>query len=190
MQDFIEEQTFTQIDYTQEPLDKAEYEDCTFSNCDFSSSDLADVVFSNCRFISCNLSMVRLSNTVLRDVKFKECKLLGIDFEVCNPFGLKMIMENCILNHCLFFKTKIRKTTFKDCHLHEADFTECDLTSTVFENCDLTRATFERTILEKADFRTAYGFIIDPELNRIKKALFSIENISGLLTKYDIHIER
>lgn len=190
MEAFIDEQIFTKVDYTEQALSVAEYEACTFLDCDFSYSDLANIVFSNCRFVACNLSMVRLSNTVLRDVAFKECKLLGIDFEACNPFGLKMNIENCILNHCLFLKTKIRKTIFKDCLLHEVDFTESDLTSVVFENCDLTRATFDRAILEKTDFRTAYGFIIDPELNRVRKALFSIENISGLLTKYDIHIER
>jgi hypothetical protein len=54
----------------------------------------------------------------------------------------------------------------------------------------LTRATFENTILENVNFKTACNFEIDPEFNRIKKAKFSIENVSGLLAKYDIKIER
>jgi len=64
------------------------------------------------------------------------------------------------------------------------------LTSSVFDNCNLLQAVFDRTILEKADLRNSYNYSIDPEINRIKKARFSILGISGLLDKYDIDIER
>jgi uncharacterized protein YjbI with pentapeptide repeats len=73
--------------------------------------------------------------------------------------------------------------------LQEPDFTECDLTDSLFDNCDLTRATFDNTVIEKADFRTSYNYTIDPEINRIKKARFSINGISGLLEKYDLIID-
>jgi len=86
--------------------------------------------------------------------------------------------------------SKFKKTNFKNSQFHETDFSECDLTNSIFDNCDLTRAIFENTILENVDFRTAYNFEIDPELNRIKRAKFSVGNIPGLLTKYDIKIER
>jgi hypothetical protein len=51
------------------------------------------------------------------------------------------------------------------------------------------RARFERTVLEKVDFRTSYNFSIDPEVNRMKKARFSLAGIAGLLGKYDIVVE-
>ena len=50
-------------------------------------------------------------------------------------------------------------------------------------------AKFENSILEKADLRTSRNYLIDPELNKIKKAKFSIHGIAGLLAKYDIEIE-
>ena len=87
------------------------------------------------------------------------------------------------------YKTKIKKTTFKNSQLKEVDFTECDLTGSVFENCDLSNATFDITIMEKVDFRTAYNYSIDLELNQIKMAKFSIQGIPGLLSKYQIEIE-
>ena len=68
------------------------------------------------------------------------------------------------------------------------DFAETDLTSAVFDNSNLSQAIFDNTIIEKADFRTAYSYSIDPEINRIKKAKFSIAGISGLLDKYDIEL--
>ncbi|MEI9959311.1 MAG: pentapeptide repeat-containing protein [Ferruginibacter sp.] len=73
--------------------------------------------------------------------------------------------------------------------MQEVDFTGCDLTEANFDNCDLTNAHFENTILEKADFRTAINFIIDPEINKIKKAKFPLSGIAGLLNKYDIAID-
>ena len=89
-----------------------------------------------------------------------------------------------------FYKTKIKKTSFKNSQLQETDFTEADLTNSVFDNCNLLQAIFDHTMLEKADFRTSFNYSIDPEINRIKQARFSISEIAGLLNKYDIHIEK
>jgi len=84
----------------------------------------------------------------------------------------------------------IKKTVFKNSQLEEVDFTDCDLASSHFENCNLAQARFENTILEKADFRTSYNYSIDPEINRIKRAKFSLNHVTGLLHKYDIEIDR
>jgi uncharacterized protein YjbI with pentapeptide repeats len=185
----MEDITFNKEDYKQTPLTKGDYEGCTFKNCDFSGTDLTGIIFSNCEFIICNLSLAKLANTVFRDVKFIECKLLGLRFDHCNGFGLSFHFENCNLSHSSFFKTKIKTTLFRDSQLHEIDFTQCDLTGSLFDNCDLTRTVFANTIIEKADFRTAYNYSIDPEMNRIKKAMFSLQGVSGLLDKYNILIE-
>lgn len=186
---YVEEKTFNKDDFTKNALTKGEYEFCTFINCDFSGSDLADIKFSECEFIDCNLSLAKLTKTSFRDVKFRSGKMLGLRFENCSEFGLLFGFENCTLNHSSFYQTKLKKTSFKNSQLREVDFTECDLTGTVFDNCDLTMATFEQTILEKADFRTSFNYSIDPEVNRIKKAKFSLPGIAGLLDKYDIEID-
>ena len=88
-----------------------------------------------------------------------------------------------------FYKLILKKSHFKNCTLHEVDFTETDLTSSHFENCDFMMAIFQNSILEKADFRSSNNYVIDPEMNRIKKAKFSISGIAGLLTKYNIEID-
>jgi uncharacterized protein YjbI with pentapeptide repeats len=116
--------------------------------------------------------------------------MLGLRFDTCNEFGLSFSFYGCQLNHCSFYKTKIKKTIFKNSQLREIDFSEADLTSVVFDDCDLTQTVFDHTTLEKADFRTSFNYSIDPEINRIKKAKFSILGVSGLLDKYDIDIEK
>jgi uncharacterized protein YjbI with pentapeptide repeats len=88
-----------------------------------------------------------------------------------------------------FHRLKLKAMEFRDCNLTEADFAETDLTGSTFENCELSRAIFEYTNLEKVDFRTSYNFSINPENNKMKKAKFSLNSISGLLDKYKIDIE-
>ena len=182
---YFTDQTFDRI----ETLTKGEYEGCTFNSCNFSDSDLSGNKFSDCEFNECNLSLAKLHKTALRDVKFKDCKMLGLRFDTCNDFGLSFSFEGCQLNHSSFYKMNIKKTVFKNSQLQETDFTEADLTSALFENCNLSQATFDQTTLEKADLRTSYNYSIDPENNRLKKAKFSMEGVTGLLDKYDIEIE-
>ena len=190
MEVYIEDKEFDKLVFSDKPLEKGEYENCIFTNCDFSNADLSKIIFSECEFVNCNLSMAKLQGTAFRKVKFTDCKLLGLNFENCNPFGLEMSFEHCVLDHSIFYKTNLKNTSFINSQIHEADFTESDLTHSIFEKCDLQGATFENTILEKANLKTAYNFQIDPEKNRIKKAKFSTENISGLLAQYDIKIEK
>ena len=187
---YFKAEAFQKHTFSETPLPKGEYEQCKFSGCDFSNSNLSGNIFSGCEFISCNLSLAKLSGTALREIVFKDSKLLGLHFEQCNGFGLSFRFENCALDHSSFFKTKIRETIFHDCQLKEVDFSECDLSGSVFKGCDLHGARFDNTNLEKADLRTAYGFSIDPDRNRIRKARFSLAQLAGLLDKYDIEIEK
>jgi fluoroquinolone resistance protein len=185
----IEDKTFENIDYSENGLTKGEYENCIFVNCIFSNTDLSNTNFSGCHFSGCNLSMTKLSETAIRDVHFKDCKLLGLHLNKCSEFLFSADFDNCLLKLSSFYKMSIKKTRFKNCSLQEVDFTECDLSGSIFEHCDLTRSVFNRTVLEKVDFRTSYNYSIDPEINRMKKAKFSLVGITGLLDKYDIVVE-
>ena len=183
----IEDETFTGP--LKQHLQIATYENCVFNSCDLSDADLSHMVFVDCIFNGCNTSMAKLHKTVFRDVQFKECKMLGLLFYQWQEQGLALRVDDCNLSHSSFYKTKIRKTIFARTQLNEVDFTECDLHSAVFDHCDLAEAKFENSLLEKADFRTAFHYSIDPALNKIKKAKFSMAGIAGLLDKYDIEIE-
>ncbi|HVW59878.1 MAG TPA: pentapeptide repeat-containing protein [Puia sp.] len=130
----ITDQTFEKKDFTEDPLKKGEYENCIFRHCNFSRSDLAEMVFI-------------------------DCKMLGLHFEDCNEFGLSFKIEGCIVDQTSFYRTKLKKTIFKNSQFKEADL------------------------------RTAYNYSIDPDKNRIKKARFSSAGLSGLLDKYNLQID-
>src|SRR5688572_11249298 len=160
-----------------------------FSNqCNLSNSDLSEVRFIDCEFRQCDISLAKLNETSFRDVKFRGCKMLGLQFDTCHDFGLAFSFDGCVLNHSSFYGAKVKKAMFKETKLQEVDFTACDLSSAVLDRCDLDRAIFENTLLEKADLRTSFNYSIDPELNKIRKAKFSLDGIPGLLGKYDIEI--
>ena len=134
--------------------------------------------------------MAKLINAAFRDVFFKECKMFGLQFNDCNGFGLSFKFDGCLLNNSVFYQTSIKKTVFTNSKLIEVDFTECDLSNSVFSGCDFSGAVFDNTGLEKTDFRTSFNYCIDPVLNRLKKAKFSLSEVHGLLYKIDIEIDR
>lgn len=169
-------------------LSKGDYEGCTFVHCDFGNANFADFNFTDCVFDNCNLSLATLSGTTLNTVAFKHCKLAGLHFENCNDYLFSVSFEQCNLHLSSFYKRKLKNTVFTGCNLHEVDFTEADLSGSSFAKCDLPDAVFDNTVLEKADFRSAINYRIDPEQNKIKKAKFSIDQLAGLLTKYNIDI--
>ncbi|WP_354360136.1 pentapeptide repeat-containing protein [Pedobacter sp. UYP30] len=133
--------------------------------------------------------MTSIYDTGFRNAAFKNCKILGVDFTRCNKYMFSFSFDNCIMDYCTFYGTKLKKTKFLQCSLKEVDFSETDLTSALFTKSDLTGAVFSKTLLEKADFKSATNISIDPEFNTLKKAKFSAFQLEGLLLKYQLDIQ-
>lgn len=186
---YFEELNFKNENYSVNPPEYGEYESCVFTSCNFTNSNLSDFSFTDCQFINCEFNLTKLNGTKFKDVLFKECRLLGLRFDSCSNFIISFTFEKCILNYSSFYNLKIRKTEFTNCNLEGTDFGSTDLTSSSFNNCSLSQAIFQNTILDQVDFRTASGFSIDPEQNKMNKTKFSHNNLSGLLTKYNLKIE-
>lgn len=185
----IQDKVFKNINYTEAELPKAEYDNCTFIDCVFTDGYISNITFLECEFIDCNLSMVKSKQTTLNNVKFINCKLVGFPFNTCNDFLMSLNFKGCNLNLASFNNLNLKGTQFNNCNLQEVDFTETDLTGCEFLNCNLNRAIFDKTNLEKTDFSTASDFFINPEINNLKFAQFSKNNVIGLLKKYNIKIK-
>lgn len=189
-QDFINiDKTYEKVAFFNDRLNNREFDGCVFRNCDFSGTMFFECAFLDCEFIDCNLAMAKLPATSLKTVAFRECKLLGIRFDECDDFLFATGFADCVLDYSWFSRKKMPKTRFDSCSLKGVNFENTDLTAAVLDNCNLEEAVFDETNLTGADLSSAYHFRIDPELNTIKKAKFSISGIPGLLDKYDIKIE-
>ena len=158
-----------------------------FINCQF--SDLSDLNFIDCNFRNCNLSNLNTANSRLQNVSFFDCKLLGLNFSKTIDFALELHFENCLLDYASFDSKKLNKSSFKNCKINNANFTQADLSKSTITNCDLHETLFANTNLATVDFTTCKNFLIDPELNNIKKAKFLLHDLPNLLYRHDIIIE-
>ncbi len=182
-------ETIKGISFAEGKLSHQEYDSVVFTDCNFAKADLSNVSFIDCTFNSCDMGLAKVANTAFKSVEFVNCKLLGVDFARCKDFLLSFSFDTCILDYASFYKKKMKKTLFKDCSIKEVDFSEAELTESKFVNCDLSLSVFQQSIIEKVDFRTAFNFGIDLEVNKAKNARFSAADLRGLLLKYPIIID-
>jgi uncharacterized protein YjbI with pentapeptide repeats len=120
-------------------------------------------------------------HTQFKDIEFKQCKLVGVQFNNSNDFLRNFNFTDCIMDFSAFTDIKIDGTCFILCKLVGADFTDAQAKKVLFKDCDLQDAIFSNTNLEQANFISACNFNIIPSSNQLKKALFSRDNLSGLL---------
>ena len=180
-------ETFHNIDFTEQPNDRLQYEDCLFVNCVFAT--LADTDFIECTFLNCNLSNVRFNFCGLQNAEFTDCKLIGADFSPTKDFLFAVHFKNCFMDYTSFDRKKMNKSSFDNCKIHGANFTQADLSKSSVSNCDLHESIFAGTDLSGIDFTSSRNFLIDPNVNILKKAKFSRQDLTGLLYRLDIIIE-
>jgi len=183
-----DDQTFTNISYAEKRVEREEFQSCIFKQCDFSNSRFSGDKFLDCTFINCNLSLMKLPDTTLSNAIFKDCKIMGVIFSECRDFLFSVQFESCQLDYASLMNRKMPKTKFIKCSMKDANFSQANLSGSLFDECDLSGTIFNKTDLSFTNFTTAYNYSIEPELNNLKKAIFSIHGLGGLLDKYGIKI--
>ena len=181
------EQTFGR-DQKWGDLRDARLESCTIEGVDWSGMDLRGARFEACVFQACDLSNVRTLGLGLQGVTFEGCKLVGFDLASCNTLGLEMRLFECILDSANVEGVDCRQISWSGGRAHGADFTAANLEGVAFDGVDLEGALFGQTKLSGTDFRTATGWRIRPEENRIRGAKFRRDNLEGLLLSYDLDL--
>lgn len=187
--EYLIDREFLKIEFNNQTLPVADFEGCSFKQCNFTGTDLSGYNFTDCLFSNCNLSGAKIIDTTFNDVIFRDNKMLGLHFEAANSFLFTVRFEHCTLDLSSFYKRNMKKTVFEHCSLHEVDFIETNLSEAIFNDCDLNLAKFENSNLEKADFRKAFNYTIDPEINKVKNAKFSLPQAVRLLQKYQLIID-
>jgi fluoroquinolone resistance protein len=169
-------------------FETGEYNACSFVGCNFSNLNFQGSSFENCTVKNCDLSNSKVSGVPFQNVRFETCKILGVHFNVANPFLIEFNFQGCQLDYCNFYNLKLKKSIFQQCRLLETDFTQADLSGASFTGSELSGAIFDASNLERADFRDAINYRIDPEKNRIKGARFDLEGLPGLLERWGIRV--
>jgi fluoroquinolone resistance protein len=180
--------TFENEIFTGQTIKGREFQDCTFVKCDLSNSNFTHNKFLDCTFDNCNLSMLKLNASTLSNAVFKNCKILGVIFSDCHDMLFSVAFDGCVLDYSSFMAKKMTKTKFNRSSLKEVNFSRTNISESVFNDVDLSGAVFNQTNLSGANLINARNYSIEPELNIIKKASFSMDGIRGLLDKYQINI--
>ncbi len=172
--------------YGEQEMNFKEFESCVFDNCDFSKCVFLAVTFIDCTFNNCNFNAAKINYTAFRTAFFDDCKIKEVNFAMCDKLIFEVHFKDCVLDFSKFYTLKMKRTSFTNCSLIAADFMSSDLTEVVFDNCNLHRSEFDKAIANKANFKTSSNYTIDPSKTKLKKAIFSRENIKGLLFKHNV----
>ncbi len=91
----------------------------------------------------------------------------------------RLMEEDKELNAINYVETPLAKGIYENYAFNRCIFTNSDLSNIIFVECEFV----------ECDLRRSFNLSIDPELNRIRRAKFSAEGITGLLDKYDLTID-
>lgn len=188
-EDYYENETFSQLRTEEMPSHSVEFFNCQFNNCNFERMNFSEYIFDRCVFNGSNLALANVTNAKLMNVVFKDCKVEGVRFDACDPFILEIYFERCLLRNCSFTDLNLKKCKFEHSQVLESDFYKTKLMEASFQGSVLSKTVFAECDLTKADFQDASDFIIDPTLNKVKKAIFSSNELAGLLRHLDLVIK-
>lgn len=188
MPDYFLDIEYNNITLDEKGLNLKEFECCTFNICDFSHCNFIGVIFIDCTFNDCIFSGAKINHVALRTVYFNRCKIVDVNFAMCDKLIFEIHFKESTLDFSKFYTLKIKGTTFVDCSLIAVDFMSTDLTEVVFDNCDLYRSEFSKANASKANFKTSYNYTIDPTKTKVKKGIFSLNGVKGLLFKHEIAV--
>jgi fluoroquinolone resistance protein len=190
-----EDQVFKGVASDQAEIHGVTFRECSFNQCSFQSTAFKACHFQGCTFKKCNLSLMEVDGTVIRNTQFDDCKVIGVNW-VKASWGKQDIhqlfksvdFEGCVLNYSSFMGLSLPKINLSRCMIREVDFSEANLKQANCSFSDFTNSQFRHTDLSEADFTGATNYFIQPYLNTIKKARFSLPEAMSLLYNLDIEI--
>lgn len=186
------DQVFEKIDLEPGEVLTGEFTDCEFVKCAFAAVVLSNCRFFNCTFQECDLSLIQISGSSFPATRFEKSKLIGINWTLGNwsqvEFNPLVGFFDCVISHSTFIGLELTGLQIKNCMAHEVDFRETNLSKVNFQGTDLGKSLFGNTDLTAADLSQARNYQIDPGLNKLKKAKFSLPEAMALLYSMDIEI--
>ena len=190
-----EDQSFTELVHEEALIEGIEFQDCSFSKCTFTGTTFKSCKFKDCTFVDCDLSLAKVDYSTFKGVIFEKSKLVGINWALASwdsngllPLLNPISFVECVLNYSSFTGLELESLQIEKCTANEVDFSEANLEKSSFQGTDLSGSIFRNTRLTEANFIEATNYAINPEVNIIKQAQFSIPEAMSLLYSMDIEI--
>ncbi len=128
---------------------------------------------------------MHVTGSSFRETVFKKSNVTGVNW-VEGSWSKSGLLESIgfiesEVSHSTFLGLELSKMVMAKCVAKNADFAEANLTKADLTETDLTESRFLRTNLTEADLTHARNYAIDPGLNTLKKAKFSLPEAVNLL---------
>jgi fluoroquinolone resistance protein len=184
------DQTFSNVECQRQEIRDKEFFHCTFVQGSFQETAFTRCRFSDCTFQGCDLSLIKVTDCGFTNTRFQDSQLIGVNWTEAawsrtgflNPIGF----VRCAISYGTFMGLALKKLTLRGCVARDVDFSEANLTQADCTGTDFVDSRFWHTNLSKADFTGAINYAIDPTLNVVKKAKFSLPEAMSLLYSLDI----
>ena len=190
-----EAQTFDGLSLDEQSIHEVEFIECRFTNCSFRETRFDACKFEDCTFEGCELSLMTVNGNVFKAVVFRKSKLVGVNWTQAAWGDAKVAslsepieLHECSIKYALFMGLNLERIRIEDCSALEADFSEANLAGANLRGTDLAKAIFRNSNLSGANLVGAKNYFIDPNLNDISKARFSLPEAMSLLYGLDIEI--
>jgi len=116
-------------------------------------------------------------------------QIVGINFYNCDQLLFDCCFYKTRLQNCNFSDLKMKKARFIGCTIDECDFENAFLVESKFDDSIFRGTLFHNCNLERASFFEAKGYEIDPRVNNIKKAVFSVPDVLSLIECFGVEIK-
>ncbi len=134
------------------------------------------------------------------NTRFEDSKIIGVNWAKASwgkaSSGKSEIHQllrsidffNCVINYASFTGLNLIGIELRKCIARDVDFSDANLTRTNCSFTDFANSQFRHTDLTEADFTGALNYFIQPHLNTLTKARFSLPEALSLLYNLDIEI--
>ncbi|HUV26684.1 MAG TPA: pentapeptide repeat-containing protein [Anaerolineales bacterium] len=171
-------------------INSSDFVDCTFSDCSFVESGFKKCRFVNCDFKRCDLSLTRVPESIFNSTSFEDSKIIGVNWAQADwsisELGKPISFLKSAISHCTFIGLSLKGIQVVDCAAVDVDYREADLSRADFSGSDLSASLFMHTNLSEANLSRARNYAIDPGLNELKEAKFSLPEAMSLLYSMNI----
>ena len=185
------QQTFNALSYTDSLIERTAFYDCRFEKCTFNDVRFVACRFYDCVFKDCDLSLSTVRDCAFSETTFEQSKLVGINWAEMSQDTLiqkPLNFSQCALNYSTFIGLSLKGIRIIECTAWDVDFSDVDLTEADCKKTDFSESHFRHSDLTRADFTDAKNYAIDPEINTLVGAKFSLPEAINILRHMDIEL--
>lgn len=188
----VSEETFEGLTMEGGEVAGSEFRECSFVRCALREVAFRACAFDDCSFVECDLSLVKLPHSTFAACRLDDCKIIGVNWTEARWPKARLWepvrFHRCVLDHSTFMGLGMKGIRMTRCTAKDVDFRETDLSGADFSGTELSGSLFASTDLTEADLSGASGYSIDPAVNKLKGAKFSLPEALALLSGLGIEL--